>query len=68
MELKLAVLKQEKSQGLTQVKPALGHIYVTGILSADYYYKTYSAYAKHWWKADPIIRYIMKIVKIRFLL
>ena len=55
---KSEVSTQVLPQVSTQVKPALGHIYVTGILSADYYYKKYSAYAKHWWKADPWIQFI----------
>ena len=36
---KSKVSTQVLPQVSTQVKPALGHIYVTGILSADYYYQ-----------------------------
>ena len=43
---KICSFKTRKSQGLTQVKPALGYINVTSILSADYYYKTYSVEPK----------------------
>ena len=49
-------LTQALTQVLTEVKPALGYIYATTILNADYYCKTYSAYAKHRRKADHIMK------------